>query len=155
MLTRWSALDWPRLERSVSPRDSLSGLRRELDRAFGEFERDWFGRGHSGGPRFAVSDRGSELVLNAELPGVREADLEISLEQSTLTVRAERKPSAPEGYSVHRRERDGWRVGRSFSLPCRIDAERTTANLKDGILEIVLPKAAEERPRQISVRSDR
>jgi HSP20 family protein len=83
---------------------------------------------------------------------VSERDLDISVEQSSLTIRGERRTKAPEGYSVHRQERASHSFARSFALPCRIDAEKATANLQNGILEMSLPKVAEEQPRQIQVR---
>jgi HSP20 family protein len=142
------------LDRELS---ALNDLRNQMDRLFLDFERGW-GRGAGGGwmtrawPRVALYDAGSELRLRAEVPGVSERELDISVEQSSLTIRGERKIEAPEGYSVHRQERGSRTFARSFTLPCRIDAEKATANLKNGILEMTLPKVAEEQPRQIQVR---
>jgi HSP20 family protein len=133
-----------------------------MDRLFLDFERGW-GVGHdpraqgswttsAAWPRIALYDSGSELRLRAEVPGLSEKDLDISVEQSSLTIRGERATEAPEGYSVHRQERGNRSFARSFTLPCRVDAERATANLKNGVLEMTLPKVAEEQPRQIHVK---
>lgn len=154
MLTRWSDLGFGGLDRELSV---LNDLRNRMDRLFLDFEQGR-GRGMEGQPwdgtwpRIALYDAGSELRLRAEVPGVSEKNLDISVEQSSLTIRGERKTEIPEGYAVHRQERGSRSFARSFTLPCRIDAEKATANLKDGILEMTLPKVAEERPRQIQVR---
>lgn len=101
----------------------------------------------------SLYDAGTELRLLAEVPGVSEKDLNVSVEKSSLSIRGERKVEVPEGYSVHRQERGTLSFARSFALPCRIDAEKTTANLRNGVLEMKLPKVAEEQPRQIQVRA--
>jgi len=158
MLTRWNDIGFGGLERELS---GLNDLRNQMDRLLVDFERGW-GRERdprraqswttgSAWPRIALFDAGTELRLLAEVPGVSEKDLDISVEQSSLTIRGERKAEVPEGYSVHRQERGNRSFARSFTLPCRIDAEKTAANLKDGILEMTLPKVAEEQPKQIQV----
>jgi len=159
MLTRWNELGFGGLDRELS---ALNHLRNQMDRLFLDFERGWDGgrdvRAQAGTfagsawPRIALYDSGSELRLRAEMPGVSEKDLDISMEQSSLTIRGQRMSEVPEGYSVHRQERGNRSFARSFTLPCRIDAEKATANLKNGILEMTLPKVAEEQPRQIQVK---
>jgi HSP20 family protein len=96
-------------------------------------------------------DTGSELMVRAELPGVKDEDLDITLDQGLLTLRGERKVDVPEGYAVHRQERGNLKFARSFTLPCKVDAERTTANLGNGVLTMVMPKAPEDQPRQIAI----
>ena len=158
MLTRWNDIGFGGLERELS---ALNDLRNQMDRLFLDFERGWGmardprrAQSRIAGypwPRIGLYDAGTELRLLAEVPGVSEKDLDISVEQSSLTIRGERTAEAPEGYSVHRQERGNYSFARSFTLPCRIDAEKTTANLKNGILELTLPKVAEEQPKQIEV----
>lgn len=158
MLTRWN--DFGFFDRDLSV---LDDLRREMDRWFADVER---GRGvatdrrpalssgaRTGLPRVGLFDTGTEIRLRAEVPGLTEKDLDVTVEQNSLTIRGERKINPLEGYSVHRMERGSTAFARSFSLPCRVDTEKTTATLKNGILEMTLPKAAEERPRQIQVRA--
>lgn len=152
MLTRWNDFglggpDWP-----WTP---LSALRRDMDRLFTDYERGWPGetRRGAGGvwPRVSMYDAGSELRLRAEVPGLSEKDLDVSIQQGSLTLKGQRTTEAPEGYAVHRQERGALSFARSFTLPCRVDVEKVSARLKDGVLEMSLPKAAEERPRQIQV----
>jgi len=161
MLTRWNDFGFGDLGHHFS---ALNDLRREMDRLFVDFERGWgvdaprpgIGAGAlapAAWPRVSMNDTGPELRLRAEVPGLSEKDLDVTVEQSSLTLRGARQTDVPEGYSVHRQERAAMSFARSFTLPCRVDAEKVTANLKNGILELVLPKVAEEQPRQIQVRA--
>ena len=159
MLTRWNELGFGGLDRELS---ALDNLRNQMDRLFLDFERGWgVGRepqaqldwaAGTAWPRIALYDSGSELRLRAEVPGLSDEDLDVSVEQSSLTIRGERRIEVPEGYSVHRQERGNRSFARSFTLPCRVDAEKATASLRNGILEMTLPKVAEEQPRQIQVK---
>jgi HSP20 family protein len=96
---------------------------------------------------------GESLEITADVPGFQIEDLHVSFEQGSLIVRGERSESAPEGYSVHRKERGAVRFARAFTLPTRIDPDKVEASLRNGVLELRLPKAAEERPRMISVKA--
>jgi len=60
---------------------------------------------------------------------------------------------APEGYSAHRQERPSVNFSRSFTLPCRVNADRTIGSVKDGVLTITLEKAADAMPRQIAIKA--
>jgi HSP20 family protein len=134
---------------------ALDELRRRMDRLFEEFDS---GRGDeagtaSGWPRANLMDTGAELVLVAEVPGLTEKDISLTLSQDSLTLKGTRPAEVPEGYSVHRQERGSIQFARTFALPTRIDAEKGGAVVKHGLLTVTLPKAAEVRPRQISVRA--
>jgi HSP20 family protein len=104
-------------------------------------------------PRIGLFDSGTELVLRAELPGVAEDDLDVSIEQNTLTLRGTRKVHIPDGYAVHRQERSETTFARSYNLPTRVDPERSKAILKNGVLELTMDKAPELQPRKISVKA--
>lgn len=152
MLTRFSDYsDWPSFGfadfgRTYAPH---AQLRRELDRLFGEFERGVTAESTT----LSFEDQGANFVLRADVPGLTENDFQISLAGSTLTLKGERKVEAPEGYTVHRRERSAVRFARSLELPARVEADKVTAELKHGVLTITLPKAAEVQPRQIAVKA--
>lgn len=103
-------------------------------------------------PATNLRDTGQALVLTAEVPGLEDKDLHITLTEDVLTVAGERKADAPEGYSVHRQERAPFRFSRSYSLPVKVDPEKTSARLENGVLEVRLEKAPEVKPRQITVR---
>lgn len=84
--------------------------------------------------------RGSNFVLTADVPGMSDKDLQITLHADSLGISGERKIDAPEGYSIHRQERSGVKFSRSFSLPCKVNAEETSASVRNGVLTITLRK---------------
>lgn len=104
-------------------------------------------------PRANLFDGGSSLTITAEVPGLSEKDVKLSLNQDVLTLSGERRTAVPEGYVTHRQERPAVQFSRSFALPCAVDPERASASVKDGILTITLDKAKEAQPRQITVRA--
>jgi HSP20 family protein len=92
------------------------------------------------------------ITLKAELPEVDSKDVEIQVEGNTLTLKGERKLENEEkrdGY--HRIERTYGAFSRTFTLPNTVDAEHITAESKDGVLRVFLPKKPETKPRQIKV----
>ena len=149
MLTRWSNLD-----RTFA---ALDDFRRRMDRLFYDFDQatgeDRWLTGGSTWPRMGVHDDGNRLLVYAEVPGLSDKDLQLSLNRNVLTVSGERSVEIPEGYAAHRRERGAYRFSRSFSLPCAVDPEKTTATAKDGVLTVALEKAPEAKPRQITVQA--
>jgi HSP20 family protein len=154
MLTRWSNLGLRDLGSTFA---ALDQMRRDMDAAFGGSGRDPLFSGHFAGradwPRVELYDTGSALVVRAELPGFAQDDIDINVHQGVLTLKAHRKDDAPEGYTAHRRERGAATFTRSFSIPCRIDLDRTAATLSDGVLTLTMDKAAEVKPRQIQVKA--
>ncbi len=93
-----------------------------------------------------------EIVLKAELPGITREDIDLRVENNTLTLRGERKrDTAVKDEQYHRVERSYGAFSRSFALPTRIDTEHVRAEFKDGVLSITLPVKAEAKPRQIEV----
>jgi len=151
MLTRW--FDWDNLDWARSFAE-LEALRREMNRVFGAEDPGGTARHTAGGfPRIGLFDTKEELVLRAELPGVAESDLEITAESGMLTLRGKRKIEVPKGYGVHRQERSDTTFARSFSLPCKVSADKAIATLKDGVLTLRLPKAPEVKPLQITVKT--
>jgi HSP20 family protein len=104
-------------------------------------------------PRLSFADTGAGLVLEADLPGLGEKDVQLSIHQEVLTISGERKQDAPPGSYVHRQERRPVRFSRSFALPCKVDPEKSTASLKNGVLTLTLAKASEAQPRQITVKA--
>jgi HSP20 family molecular chaperone IbpA len=129
-----------------TPRGGLRSLYEDADRA------GYAGYGGAGTwPRVSLFDTGTALVLTADVPGLAEKDLKLTVHQDVLTLSGERKSDAPEGYSTHRRERAPASFSRSFALPSKVDAEKTTAQLKNGVLTVTLSKVPEAQPRQIQV----
>jgi HSP20 family protein len=105
-------------------------------------------------PAVDVYEDATRILLVADLPGLEEKDLEISLDNNVLTLKGERKPApAPDGdKDLYRRvERVQGAFARSFTLPPTVDGERIGAELKAGVLTLTLPKKAEAQPRHIKV----
>lgn len=128
-----------------------------FDRDGADFERlrrSFFGRPawFSGRfPKVNLRDDGESLVLSMLAPGLGSEDVQIEVHGDLITVSGELRPRAPEGYKVHRAERGVGRFTRSFRLPYRVDAEKTSAKLTDGVLEVTLGKHADEQPRHIQI----
>lgn len=138
---------------------AMNYLKAHLDRVFDEAAtgRPWDERGLPSfagtWPRANLIDSGTSLTLIAEVPGLSEKDIKVTLNQEVLTIAGERKTEVPEGYSTHRQERPSIRFSRSISLPSRIDPERVVASVKNGMLSIEMQKPAEVQPRQITIKA--
>jgi HSP20 family protein len=89
------------------------------------------------------------VVAVVELPGMRKEDIEISLQDGTLSISGERKDETMKGGA--RTERFSGKFRRSVTLPSRIDASQVKASYKDGVLTVTLPKAEEAKPKQIQI----
>lgn len=93
-----------------------------------------------------------EVVLKAEVPGLKKEDLDLRVENNTLTIsgtKKEEKEITKERY--HRVERSYGAFSRSFSLPSTINTEKVQADYKDGVLTVTLPLREESKPKQIAV----
>jgi HSP20 family protein len=134
-----------------SPLDTLLSLQQALDtfRTSG-----WLDAGPSGGgtyPPINVFRKGDDFAIIAEVPGVKKSDLELQVKGRTIRISGTKAADHPEQASLHRRERLSGRFDRAVTLPIEIDAERVQAECHDGILALLLPRAAQDRPRTIPV----
>jgi HSP20 family protein len=152
MLTRFNDID-----RTFT---FIDQFRRRMDRLIDEYDRAEAGGGDEAEllsrgafPALRFFDDGAGLVLKVDLPGLSEKDVKLTLQQDVLTLSGERKPDAPEGYYAHRQERAPVKFARSFTLPCRVDPEKTSASMKDGVMTVALTKAADAQPRQIAIKA--
>jgi HSP20 family protein len=92
------------------------------------------------------------ITLKVEVPGIEEKDIDVRLENQTLTLRGERKFEKEEKEeNFHRIERRYGSFTRSFTLPNTVDTENVKAEYANGVLSVRLPKRAEAKPRQIKV----
>jgi len=138
------------------PLQEMERMQSEMNRLFSSF----MGRGVSPSrvgvfPPVNISEDAEKLYVRAELPGMKADDMEISVEGDTLTIRGEKKlGEAGENVNYHRREREAGRFRRILTLPTRINAEAVNASFKNGVLTIMLPKAAEAKPKPIKVMSE-
>jgi HSP20 family protein len=147
MLTGWRDFD--------DTLRTLDLLHRHIDRAF----EDWAApqlprrRALAAWPPTNVFETKEAFVVKADVPGLGEGDVAVSVQDEVLVIRGERKSQVPEGYKVHVRERAPIAFTRKLPLPARVDFGAVTASLKDGVLTITLPKAKEALPRQITVKT--
>jgi HSP20 family protein len=103
-------------------------------------------------PTFEVKETKDAYVFKADLPGLAESDVQIHMTGNVLTVTGERKQeSVQEGERYFAIERGYGQFSRSFSLPDGTDAENVTANLKDGVLTLRVPKKPEVQARRITI----
>ncbi|MCB1023734.1 MAG: Hsp20/alpha crystallin family protein [Acidobacteria bacterium] len=111
----------------------------------------------SGGwaPSVDIYESEGEIVLEAELPGMKREDFELSIENNVITLKGERRfEKNDEGDNYHRVERAYGSFTRSFSLPRTVSAEHTSADFKNGILRVSLPKKEEAKARKIEIRGE-
>ncbi len=141
---------------SWSPFDQLFGLRNELNRLMENPLNDW-GRSteffNGWVPAVDVLEEKNNIIVRAELPGMKKEDIEISLHEGVLSLTGERKEQAEDTdqNQVYRSERFYGRFHRTITLPKPVAADKVKANYKDGLLTITLPKTEEAKPRQIEV----
>src|ERR1700675_1572161 len=103
-------------------------------------------------PSVDIFETENELILKADLPDVKLADIEVRVENQTLTLKGERKFEKDEntkGY--HRMERAYGTFVRSFTVPTSVDAEKVAAEYKNGVLTVKLPKKEAAKPRQVKI----
>lgn len=106
-------------------------------------------------PALDVSESAEAYHLELAVPGLRAEDLELTFEQGVLTIQGEVRREVPtDQRTYHRVERHIGRFRRAVSLPGRVDAEGIRATLREGVLAIEVPKAADVKPRRITVAVD-
>jgi HSP20 family protein len=140
------------------PFRELTTMQDRINRIFGDVyhrnvDDDLMTRGDWMPPVDIYQNGNQELVIKAELPGLKKEDIDVRVENNTLTLRGERKrEETVKNEQFHRVERSYGAFSRSFSLPSTIDTEKVNADFKDGVLSITLPLREEARPRQIEVK---
>jgi HSP20 family protein len=99
-----------------------------------------------------IAENENELVVKADVPDVRFEDIQVNLENDTLTLKGQRKfEKASEKGGYHRIERSYGSFERSFTVPNTVDAEHVKADYKNGVLTVTLPKKESAKPRKINV----
>ncbi len=103
-------------------------------------------------PSFEVKETKDSYLIKADVPGVKEADLELQLVKNRLTIQGKREAEKEDkGETFYTYERSYGSFARSFTLPDGIDSEHLKAELKDGVLTVVLPKSPEVKPKKIAL----
>ncbi|MGK7311757.1 MAG: Hsp20/alpha crystallin family protein [Candidatus Longimicrobiales bacterium M2_2A_002] len=138
----------PVVTRSRSPLSEMNRLARELDSVFGGVS----GSNDLWSPPVDVEETGDELILTAELPGMKHEDIDIELEDGVLTIQGEKKEERKdEGTQGLLYERRWGSFTRKFTLPRAVDANNINASYENGILTIHVPKAEEAKGRKIEI----
>jgi HSP20 family protein len=137
--------------------DDLRNAQDELLRMSG-MPRQWLAQlgssrgGEAWAPAVDITERKDAYLVAAELPGVGTADLEVTFQDGLLTIQGERHPAGDAaGEKVHRAERRYGAFSRSINLPSHVQADKIEATAQDGVLRILVPKAAEARAKRIQV----
>jgi HSP20 family protein len=115
---------------------------------------DWFGTltgGRGAHPPVNVLEHNGDFVVIAELPGVKKEDLDIKVKGDTVRIHGKKTVEYADDASVHRRERVGGEFDRTLTLPAQIDAAKVTADYRDGVLTLRLPRAESEKPRSVTI----
>ncbi len=136
----------------------LVALRKEVDSLFDDFGSGFFGGNNEVNVRSNVSETDKEFCVTAELPGMTEADVDVSVTGDRIVIRGEKKSekeerSDEEGREYHRIERTSGSFQRTMTLPFTIDADKVEAQVKDGVLTVTIPKPPEavEKTRKVKV----
>lgn len=151
----WNALGVRRGEE-----DPFAAMQREMNRAFENFF-----QGEEGGlstqlagvtPKLDVSETDTEVHISAELPGMKEEDIDVELAGDTLRISGEKRDEREEKqHNFHRVERSFGRFERVVPLPADVDRDKVAATFKNGVLTITAPKAVKAPPTQkISVKTE-
>lgn len=136
------------------PRRAVDQLRDQMNRLFNEFGGDggygWpmAGRGQ---PAVNAWEKDNAVMVEVEIPGVTSDEIEISVVENELILKIERPEAQQPGVIYHRRERPAGSFTRVVRLPVAVDSNRVSAELRNGVLTITLPKAESARPRKINV----
>jgi HSP20 family protein len=105
-------------------------------------------------PPVEIFEKEDNLVLRAELPGMSEKDIELAVENGILTLRGEKKQGTDlKEENIHRAERYYGSFMRTFSLPTTVEVDKIRASYKDGVLEVVLPKAEVAKSKRIEIKA--
>jgi len=144
----------------VEPAKALSPFQEMMERRFEDFFRRPFSLMPSWWPRLMMPEveeivpsmdiftEGDDVVVKAELPGMKKEDIDVSLTKDTITISGEEKIEKKDYYSF---ERSYGSFKRSFSLPAEVQTEKASAKFKDGVLEIRIPKTEEAKKKEKKV----
>ena len=148
-ITRWKRND------SYDPWDDFRSLQNEINDLFntdrypsstGLFDRN-------ASPAVDVVEGDHEFTILCELPGMEQKDVDVSIASNVLTIKGSRNEDSRSGEGkYYRRETWSGSFQRTLSLPVSVDVDKVGAELKEGILRIVLPKKEEAKPKQIAVK---
>jgi HSP20 family protein len=134
------------------PFQDLLAIQDEMNQVFGRARQGQGGRVWA--PALDISERKDAYVVTVEVPGISPDDLDITLEDGLLTIQGERQFSQESTeQQFHRVERRYGSFRRSITLPSQVQANAIEASFENGVLEVIVPKAEEAKPKKITVRA--
>jgi HSP20 family protein len=139
------------------PIGELNTIQNEMNRLFNTFFDQSQPSGGDGGhrrwiPPMDLVETADRYVLCADLPGVREDDVTVQLDDSVLTIAGHRTAQHDPEHGYHRRERAFGAFSRSLTLPDGTDPDHVEARFDHGVLEVMIPKPEQRKPRQVQIR---
>lgn len=144
-----------RTNRTLAPLDEMAQVSNRLRRLFEPpFDLQLFPENVGWLPAMEITEKGDELMLTAELPGMKREDVEIFVENNVLTLRGEKKEEVKEDdkdRKVHLYERMYGTFTRTFTLPREVETEKIRAEFTDGVLMLHLPKTEQAKGRKIDI----
>jgi HSP20 family protein len=151
-MTRWDPFQDLR-----SAQDEMAQMSPMLAQALGlQSQPQGSGTATAWAPALDISERKDAYLVTVELPGVEAEDLDITMEDGLLTIQGERQfTQESTEQQFHRVERRYGAFRRAITLPAHVTAEGIQASFEDGVLQIVVPKAEEAKPKRIQVRPGR
>jgi HSP20 family protein len=147
MLTHW---------KTVKPFADLLSLQNRINRLFGDTTRDIINRDigdrETWNPATDILETQDEYVFKLDVPGLSKEDVNINFEKGVLTISGEKKENREiKKDDYHRIESFSGKFSRSFTLPQNIDAEKISASIKDGLLELRVGKSEAKKPKSIPI----
>jgi HSP20 family protein len=143
--------------RALTPWTGMTGMRKEMDRLFERFLEPMWSEMPALGewePKLDVTETKDSVIVKAELPGVEQKDIAVSLQDGVLTIKGEKESEKEEkDKQYHRVERSHGAFYRAIRLPAAVEAGKVTAAFKDGVVTITLPKAPEAKGTTIPVKA--
>ncbi|MBX6370221.1 MAG: Hsp20/alpha crystallin family protein [Rhodospirillales bacterium] len=133
----------------------FASLQREMDRLFSDFSRR-FGEpfAEESFPKLDICETDSEIKVTAELPGIDEKDIDVTLRDDVLTIKGEKKAEREEKEeNYHLVERSYGSFSRSVRLPSGLDANKVKATMDKGVLTVTMPKPPTAQPKKIEIKS--
>jgi HSP20 family protein len=134
-----------------NPFDAMLEFQRALDTLRDSAWLDYSPSGRGAFPPLNVFNKGDDIVIIAEAPGVHKADLKVEAKGNTIRISGSKSVERGGRASVHRRERADGRFDRTVTLPVEVDADRIKAECRDGILALYLPRTENAKPRTINI----
>jgi HSP20 family protein len=148
IMTRWDPFQDLR-----SAQEEMAQMSPMLAHALGLYAQQSSGRATAWAPALDISERKDAYLVTVELPGVEADDLEITMEDGLLTIQGERHVAHDSSeQQFHRVERRYGAFRRSITLPAQVRAEQIEASVDNGVLQILVPKMEEAKPKRIQVR---